>query len=127
MIQELGIDHELLSSTRRRSILSYIILFEFDTSIEMENAEKLEDLSIVNSALIDEVIVKNHATFCLQTFVSTLEKMSLFCSKFIQLESLKGFKWKKFYTVKAGYCNHFWPKNFNHIKWVITLKDKACK
>ncbi len=90
MIQELGIDHEILSWTRRRSILIYNILFEFDSNTEMDNPEKLEDLSIVNSALVDEVIVKNHATFCLQTFVATLEKMAHFCSKFIQLESLKG-------------------------------------
>ena len=70
----------ILTTTSLKAILCYILLFEFDKDLNIQNLDKLEDLAVVNSTLIDTQILTKLDSFSLSSCITTLRKMSKLCS-----------------------------------------------
>ena len=72
----------------QRALLSYILVFDHDSNLNLSQPADLEDVSIMNSMLFTKHVEILDNRFDMQMYTSTITKMSIFCSNNIDLTGM---------------------------------------
>ena len=69
-----------LDGIEQQAILAYIVLFDYDSTMNLKDPAALTDINVLNEYLYESCVKRTDKTFSLQNLTSTLVKMALFSS-----------------------------------------------
>jgi hypothetical protein len=81
----------LLDQFDQRALLSYILLFDYDSHSNLTNLLDLEDVTLMNEMMFQNHVEKLDDRLNIQTFVATILELSIFFSSHLEGKSFFAF------------------------------------
>ena len=78
----------LLDQFDQRALLSYILLFDYDSHSNLTNQLELEDVTIMNEMMFQNHVEKMDERLNIQTFVATIVQLAVFFSSNVEVQGL---------------------------------------